>query len=153
MEHKSFQRPLLSRRRGATLVEFALLLPVLLAILLGIIEFGWLVKNHLTLANATREGARAAAVGGSTSVIQTRITNTGSPLSFTSPNGSILMQYSTNNGSTYLTWPADSGTSNGVPSGNLVKITVTTKHQALTGFFSFLNNKNLQVSVTMRREP
>ncbi len=39
------------RRRGSTLVEFALIVPVLLAKLMGIIEFGWLVKNNLTIAN------------------------------------------------------------------------------------------------------
>ena len=46
-----FQRAyqLRSRRRGATVVEFALLAPVLLGMLLGIMEFGWLVKNYLTI--------------------------------------------------------------------------------------------------------
>lgn len=49
-------------RRGAAAVEFALVLPVLMLILLGIIEFGraWNVKQ--TLTDAAREGARVAVV-------------------------------------------------------------------------------------------
>ena len=139
-------------RNGATIVEFALVLPVLLALLIGIIEFGWMIKNHLTIANATREGARAAAVGKSTSEIQSRISAMAAPLPVTSPNGSILMQYSADSGTTYMAWPADYNNQNGVLSGNLVKITVTTRHRPLTGFFPFLNNRNIQVNVTMRRE-
>lgn len=142
-----------SKRRGATIVEFALLLPVLLAILLGIMEFGWLVKNHLTLANATREGARAAAVGRTSTETRTRVTSGASPLSFTSPNGSITLEYSTDNGNTYQAWAADSSGKNSVPVGSMLRITSTTKHQPLTGFFPFMKNRNLQVAVAMRREP
>src|SRR5690606_1844297 len=64
-----------AHRRGATLVEFALVIPLLLLFCLGIMEFGWMAKNRLQLANATREGARDAAVGLSTDSIQTRIRN------------------------------------------------------------------------------
>ena len=141
------------QRRGVAIVEFALLVPVLLAMLLGILESGWMVKNYLTLANATRDGARIAAVGSTNAATQTRIQNSCSPLSVVSPNGSVLLQYSVNNDTTYTTWPADSGTGNGVPSGQMIKVTSISRHKPLTGFFSFLNNRDLRVSVTMRREP
>jgi len=144
--------PRFKRRSGSTIVEFALVVPILLAILIGIMEFGWYVKNSLTLANATREGARAAAVGKTTSEIQSRITTFAAPLSVASPNGSILMQYSVDNGVIYLPWPGDISGRNGVFAGNLIKITVTSRHRSLTGFFPFLNNRDLQVAVTMRRE-
>lgn len=141
------------RRSGSTIVEFALVVPILLAILIGIMEFGWLVKNTLTIANSTREGARAAAVGRSTTDIRNRVIEMARPLPVVSPNGSILMQYSTDNGVTYLPWPADLITGkNGVLSGQLIKITVTSKHRSLTGFFPFLSNRNLQSNVVMRRE-
>lgn len=142
-----------TRRSGATIVEFALLLPVLLAILLGILESGWMTKNYLTLANATRDGARVAAVGQSTAATETRIKNLAKPLSPESPNGSIARQYSADNGATYFDWPADIGTRNGVPGGTLLKITCTARHKPLTGFFGFLTNRDLKVAVTMRREP
>jgi len=51
-------------QKGQSLVEFALVIPVFVVILLGIIEFGrlWEVSNILT--SAAREGARVAAVTG-----------------------------------------------------------------------------------------
>jgi hypothetical protein len=47
---------------GQALAEFALVLPALMAILLGIIQFGVVFKDYLTLTDAVREGARKAAV-------------------------------------------------------------------------------------------
>jgi TadE-like protein len=47
--------------RGQTLVELALILPVLLIIVMGTLEFGLVFDHHLTLEYATREGARAGA--------------------------------------------------------------------------------------------
>jgi hypothetical protein len=45
--------------RGAALVELAIVLPFLLLILVGIIEFGLLFYNQQVLTNASREGYRA----------------------------------------------------------------------------------------------
>lgn len=50
-------------QRGQSLVEFALVLPILLILLLGIVDFGMGLRAYVTLTNATREGARFAAVG------------------------------------------------------------------------------------------
>ena len=44
--------------KGQNLVEFALVLPVLIVLLLGIMEFGMIFNAQLTLENAAREGAR-----------------------------------------------------------------------------------------------
>ena len=140
------------RRSGSTIVEFALIVPVLITFLLGIMEFGWLVKNHLNLSNATREGARAAAIGKTTSEIQTRVANMAAPLSVASPYGSVVMTQSADNGSFFTPWPADFNGRNGVMQGKLIKITSTARHNALTGFFPFLKTRNIIISVTMRRE-
>ena len=48
--------------QGQTAVEFALVLPLLLLILMGIIEFGRLWETTNILTSAAREGARVAAV-------------------------------------------------------------------------------------------
>jgi Flp pilus assembly protein TadG len=45
-------------QRGASAVEFALILPLLLAILFGIIEFSVLMYDKQMITNASREGAR-----------------------------------------------------------------------------------------------
>jgi Flp pilus assembly protein TadG len=41
-------------------VEFALVLPVFLLVLCGILDFGFLLYGRMTVINAAREGARAA---------------------------------------------------------------------------------------------
>lgn len=45
------------------MVEFALILPVLLLLICGIIEISWLLYGKITLQNAAREAARAGSVG------------------------------------------------------------------------------------------
>jgi Flp pilus assembly protein TadG len=48
--------------RGAVAAEFALLLPVLLLILFGTIEFGMIMYSRELITNASREGARAGII-------------------------------------------------------------------------------------------
>jgi Flp pilus assembly protein TadG len=50
------------RQRGQELVEFALILPLLLLLMVGIFEFGYVVFAYNTLSNAVREGARLGSV-------------------------------------------------------------------------------------------
>ena len=54
------------RARGAAVVEFAVVLPLLLTILFGIIEYGWVFMVRQTLQTAAREGARIAILQTST---------------------------------------------------------------------------------------
>ena len=51
------------RDRGQTLVEFAIVLPLLAFLLFGIVQLGIVFNNYVTLTDATRAGARKAAVG------------------------------------------------------------------------------------------
>ncbi len=48
------------RARGAAVVEFAVVLPLLLTILFGIIEYGWVFMVRQALQTAAREGTRIA---------------------------------------------------------------------------------------------
>jgi Flp pilus assembly protein TadG len=48
------------RTRGQSLVEFAVVLPIFLLILSGILDFGFLLYSRMTVISATREGARVA---------------------------------------------------------------------------------------------
>jgi len=50
-----------SAARGQGVVEFAIILPAILLLLLGVLEFGFAFDHHLTLEYATREGARTGA--------------------------------------------------------------------------------------------
>jgi Flp pilus assembly protein TadG len=55
--------PTANHDRGAAAVEFALVLPVLLLVLCGIIDFGRALHAQVVLTQAAREGARLAALG------------------------------------------------------------------------------------------
>lgn len=49
-------------QKGAAAVEFAIILPILITLLFGIIEFGILLYDKAMITNASREGARAGIV-------------------------------------------------------------------------------------------
>jgi Flp pilus assembly protein TadG len=49
---------------GAELVEFALVLPVLLILIVGVADFALLFQSYLVTTNAAREGARLAVLPG-----------------------------------------------------------------------------------------
>jgi Flp pilus assembly protein TadG len=52
--------------RGAEIVEFALVLPLLLLVFAGIVDMAVMFNNYQTLTNAAREGARLAVIPGVT---------------------------------------------------------------------------------------
>ena len=70
--------------RGAAALEFALLFPLLMLIVFGIIDFGRALNAQITLTQAAREGARLDAVGDPNVVTATQQAATGlSPVSVT----------------------------------------------------------------------
>lgn len=60
-------------KRGQSLVEMALILPLLIIILFGIVEFGRVFHSYITITHAAREGARAGVVGQPNDVISQRV--------------------------------------------------------------------------------
>jgi Flp pilus assembly protein TadG len=56
------RRPTVRDDRGQTMVEFALVVPILCVVLFAVIQFGILYKDYVTLTDAARTGARKAAV-------------------------------------------------------------------------------------------
>lgn len=55
-----------ARERGASAVEFALIVPVLTLLIFGIISFGIIFAQQIALGNSARQVARAGAVSGPT---------------------------------------------------------------------------------------
>ena len=58
MQHHQASR----RDAGQSMVEFALILPLLVMVLFGIIELGILLNTYIGLTNSAREAARAGAI-------------------------------------------------------------------------------------------
>jgi len=64
------------QRRGAAAVEFAVVAPVFVLLVFGMIEFGRMVMVQQMLTNAAREGARLGVIEGNTSNdVETRVDN------------------------------------------------------------------------------
>jgi hypothetical protein len=96
--------------RGAAAVEMALVLPLLISMLLGIIDFGRLFNAEIQLSQAAREGARIAALGatagdpiaralaaapnpGFSSAVPTGTAIICTPASAAGDNGSVTLRY------------------------------------------------------------
>lgn len=68
-------RTYLKDQRGQTMTEFALVLPLLVLLLFGVIQFGIAFNNYITLTDAVRAGARKGAVSRHISNPATATTN------------------------------------------------------------------------------
>lgn len=78
----SLSSKLRRRAEGQSLVEFVLVLPLLLVLVFGIIEFGNLWRQYQIVTNAAREGARTAILPSTsdsevTTVLDNYLTNAG----------------------------------------------------------------------------
>ena len=58
-----FGRRLRAADSGQSLVELVMVLPIILILIFAIVDFGMGLRSYISLTNATREGARFAAVG------------------------------------------------------------------------------------------
>lgn len=54
---------LLKSKKGQSVIETALVLPIVILILTGIIDFGIMFSNYILITSISREAARAAALG------------------------------------------------------------------------------------------
>ena len=114
-----------NNKNGTAIVEFAIVLPVLLLILMGIIEFSLVLYDKAVLTNASREGARAGIVSQNPRV-----------------NNSEIRDVVRNYCSTFLiTWGADiledgditisPDSRDGLPFGNDLTVTVNYRYDFL----------------------
>lgn len=129
-----------------------MVLPILVILTLGVIEFGWYTKNQLGVANAVREGVRAASIGQTQNQIIARIIDRAAPIKVSSED--IKLQYSTDNGTNYAVFPPDDTekipAQNAVPEGSLVQITVNVRHQRVVNLP--VTPSRIRVQVSMVRE-
>ncbi|CAB3764894.1 MULTISPECIES: TadE family protein [Burkholderia] len=75
-------------QRGSAAIEMAVMLPVILLILLGIAQFGWLLVNFIAVSNAASSAARTfAAQRGTTTPYTTTLSQAVAAASFLNPSG------------------------------------------------------------------
>ena len=161
MNYRGKIKPLLflSREDGVVAVETAILFPVLVLFIVGIVEFGHLWFVRQTLTNASREGARAAVVyytpDPANPTPETREEWTRNTAQ------RVVAQYLSDTNFPETCPPADvqfpQGTGTGTPNGMIglpVQVTVTspTSLILLNKLFPALNNITLSAETTMRLE-
>lgn len=143
---------------GTVTVEMAIVAPILIMLLFGIIEFGWIFKDVLGLRQAAREGVRVATVGATTTKITHRIMDSAPALN--TALFQIQLQYRTHS-SSWSDWVTlgDVEATNNAPYGAQVRVTITYPHQLVTGgLFSNLADDPDSQTITliatrvMRRE-
>lgn len=97
------------------MVEFAIVLPLLLILVLGAMEFGYAWTVSGSMSNAARVAAREFAINGDSSTAVTAAQNAARP--FTVPAGEITVTPAT------------------CAPGQNVVVTITHQHTMITGFF------------------
>jgi Flp pilus assembly protein TadG len=103
--------------RGAAAVEFALILPVLILLIVGMLEFSRAYNAQLSLTNAAREGARVMAVHNSAALARTAAIGAGVALEPALTSGDITVTPAT------------------CTSTGTVKVTIDYDLELMTGFF------------------
>ncbi|MET3920462.1 TadE family protein [Arthrobacter sp. UYEF20] len=111
--------------RGAVAVEFALLAPVLVMLLLGIMEFGRAYNVQITLSNAAREGVRVMAINNIQSDAKAAAVSAAAILNPGVQDGKIQFKFQT----TPATTPAPTACA----AGRQVTVTIDYKLATITG--------------------
>lgn len=122
-------------QRGLTSVELAIVLPVLLMIVFGMIEFGYAMWNYNTISYAVREGVRYAAVNSTDVNVVTNTKNT------VISNGTGLSLVASD---ITISWSPDQ------TPGSLVTVTATKNYTSFTGYMSGYAMKSAAVLVVSR---
>ncbi|CAN5263123.1 hypothetical protein BH18CHL2_BH18CHL2_03650 [soil metagenome] len=132
---------------GATVVEFALVVPVLLVVMIVLLDLGRTVDAYVTVSSASREGARYASVHptAAPAAIAAAVGAHSAPLSSPTVTASYY------NGATFQPWPA-----NGVPASAPkptsvpIRVQVSYPWSAVTAFLGqFMQGRTFTTSSTM----
>jgi len=131
---------------GVAAVEFALILPLLLWVLFGIINYGILLYDQAVITNAAREGARWGSIN-TTTTINCTGTATGS-----ADPCQVANSYTNANLITFGSSTSSSTTASGAgTSGNTVTVTVTYTFTAI-GWLLYSTTNALRATSVMYHE-
>ena len=136
-----------TRHRGSTLVEMGLIVPMVMGLFIGIMEFGWMVKTNLQMNNAVREGARLLSIGKSTQSVRDTVVKFSSPIKVT-----VNIDYSLDQGATYTQMPINTSSPNQIPTTALSRVTVVNSYSPLTGLIPGMKNRTVTQRASLGRE-
>ncbi len=121
-------------KRASATVEMAIVTPILLTLVFGIIEYGWVFTVRQAMTNAAREGARVAILRGTTDTdIQTRASE------YLAPYGMVTAQV---------------GIEHAVPGNPIETVTITSPYADVTLIGAFFGSTAFDLTAvsSMRKE-
>lgn len=96
---------LMKKETGQSLVEFALVLPLLILLLFGVIDFGRVFHAYLTIDHAGREAARAVSIGKTVDAATSIAIDNGASIGLSGDNIHITSAESGKNATIKITYP------------------------------------------------
>ena len=129
-------------RRGQALVEFALVIPIFLLLLVAIFDLGRAVFAYNTLTNAAREGARMAAVNQYQPSIVQRAKNSTSIIELNDPSVTVEYRQENADGTLGSTCPIPGSGTTSIAVGCLAVVSFEATYQPITPFISNIVFKN-----------
>jgi Flp pilus assembly protein TadG len=138
-------------RAGSVTVEMAIVAPILILLLFGIIEMGLLFRNYLVLGTACREAGRVAGLGKGTSTITAQAKNSAPSLN---PDLiTVALTYSVGGGSFVSLGNTPEG-SNNAPAGSQIKVALSYPHTFIAPLVTHngVNTMTLHATAVVVRE-
>lgn len=108
---------------GSVVLEFALLAPILLMLVMGIIDFGYMLNRDSVINNAARDAARVASLDGDFATIQQTVTDELGDAGISGSGLTVTICADGSCGSSY---------DDAAQPGSTVKVTVSYVHHWLT---------------------
>jgi len=118
--------------RGAVVVEFALIFPILMLLVFGIIDFGWMIERGNVVNNVTRDAARVASLGGTYAQVQSTVTTGLADYGITAPSSNVTISITCANPDGSVCTNTASSFDSKVTSGSSIKVRVVYTHTWIT---------------------
>ena len=134
--------------RGQGLVELALIFPVFVVLVMGVMDFAWCLRSYVQVTNAGREGARYGVTGASVTDIKNWIEDTSSGLVDCDPATECEAKFYKSDGTQCYQAPATPT----CVTGDMIEITVRYTYKWITPLGQTLPTVSLSSFTRMRLE-
>lgn len=140
----------LNNKKGQSLIEFAVILPILILLVFGIIDFGRLILHQSTLSQSAREAVRMTSIGNDITTVNNRVGNLITSLVGNTTNSSLDTLDDEGNNCTKTEFVSDTGKiinlyitpvySNSLNNGDDIRVSITYTMEFITPLTSIFGN-------------
>ncbi|MFP4248881.1 MAG: TadE/TadG family type IV pilus assembly protein [Armatimonadota bacterium] len=122
-------------RRGVATVEMAFVLPLLVTLLFGTVEIGWMLKQSQSLNHVSREVARVASIGAPCAQIHSRVAEASPGLDVERLTCSLQFRAWNEDTGMWGEWMTltDNGAENSAATGDQIRVQLQYVHSLAAG--------------------